>query len=155
MNCPKCYAVLQLADKSRPACSCGWNMDDRDEELSDEKPAPFTVPPPDYGMPGMSERINKLMRSLMRHRERYIRAWIAHYGARPEQVSLVESWMDAGRYGDLPVQARTFSVRFVKDTDDVAELVKAAREVLDDKGSGWLASDTILALEAALERFEG
>jgi hypothetical protein len=42
VNCPKCYAVLQLADKSRPACSCGWNMEDRDEELSDEKPAPIS-----------------------------------------------------------------------------------------------------------------
>ena len=121
----------------------------------DEKPEPISGAEFVDGMPGMSDRINKLMRSLMRHRERYIRAWIAHYGARPEQVSLVESWMDAGRYGDLPVQARTFSVRFVKDTDDVAELVKAAREVLDDKGSGWLASDTIHDLEAALKKFEG
>ena len=115
----------------------------------DEKPEPISGAEFVDGMPGMSDRINKLMRSLMRHRERYIRAWIAHYGAHPADVHMVTRMGMGLEGGDV------MRMEYRKDSDHVAELVKAAREVLDDKGSGWLASDTIHDLEAALKKFEG
>lgn len=119
------------------------------------------IAPAGYGMPGLSERITKILRSLMRHRERYIRAWMAHYGARPDQVVLVESWIDDARYFTEQPKSRTFEVRFRKDTDDVAELVRAAREL--SKGAerdvssivAYTTNRHLAALDAALKKFEG
>jgi hypothetical protein len=38
--------------------------------------------------------------------------------------------------------------------EDVAELVKAAAAVLDDKGSGWLDANTVEGLKTAIKPFE-
>jgi hypothetical protein len=114
----------------------------------DEKPEPISGAEFVDGMPGMSERIEKLMRSLMRHRERYIRAWIAHYGARPEQVHIVTQFKDNGE---------VMRMEYRKDSDHVAELVKAAWAVVD---VGFHTHEcehgpAIDALEAVLKPFEG
>src|SRR3990172_379996 len=119
--------------------------------MSDERVEPFTVPRPGYGIPGMSERINKLMRSLMRHRERYIRAWIAHYGAHPADVHMVTRMGMGLEGGDV------MRMEYRKDSDHVAELVKAARRVLDaeDRHEDRYLADILDPLEAALKPFEG
>lgn len=72
----------------------------------------------------LSARIYKTWRSVMRHRERYIRAWMAHYGAHPSLVQIVEFPKAAG-----DERGEVMRMEYRKDTDAVAELVEAAQLV--------------------------
>lgn len=107
----------------------------------------------------LSSRIYKIWRSLMRHRDRYVRAWMAHYGAHPSLVQMVTFPKTADVFGDE--RGEVMRLEYRKDTDAVAELVKAAAVVVtqsfhNTSGGFWELSDEhAKALEKALKPFEG
>lgn len=95
-----------------------------------------------------TNKVYEIMRRLMRHRERYIRAWMAHYKAHPADVHLVTQMRMDG--------AEIFRVEFRTDTDRVAELVKAGRQVrlMLSGDSDYRGDPTLEAFAAALKPFD-
>lgn len=72
--------------------------------------------------------IYKLMRSLERHRERYLRAWMAHYRCpSPQDVHIVTHMGGAFVYGEGSTTGEVMRMEFRQDTDPVVALVRAAR----------------------------
>lgn len=103
--------------------------------------------------------IYKLMRSLQRHRERYLRAWMAHYRCpNPQDVHIVTHVGVAFVFDEGRAVGEVMRMEFRRDTDPVIALVRAARVarerlVHETRGScdSW---DAIDKLAAALEHFE-
>lgn len=56
-----------------------------------------TLPGVDDAWPEqMAKRVKRIMRSLERHRERYVRAWIAATGIKPEEACIVTNMQPNG-----------------------------------------------------------
>lgn len=73
-----------------------------------------------------TDRVFKLLRQLDRHRERYIRAWMAHYGLHPAVCHIVTFPKTVDVFGDERGEIMRMECR--AHPDHVAELVKAADE---------------------------
>ena len=103
-----------------------------------------------------TDRVFKLMRQLDRHRERYIRAWMAHYGLHPAVCHIVTFPKTVDVFGEERGEIMRMECR--AHPDHVAELVKAARELhddLDESGDyGPITSPKLTRLAAALKPFE-
>ena len=54
-----------------------------------------------------NERASKLRRLLMKHRERYVRAFMAETGLKPSECELVEQHLGDGSGAIVRVRART------------------------------------------------
>lgn len=106
--CPKCNREAYLAtyepcttpDAEAPGTPTPRDEDDLQlcaqcREVLDEDPEyepgrPAVEQAANLFMVSMSERVAKLMRQLMRHRERYVKAWVAATGLHPTECQLVE-----------------------------------------------------------------
>lgn len=83
----------------------------------------MSFPTPTYDF---NAKIMKLLRSLERHKKRYIKAWMAHYGAHPADVQIVMFPKPVDVFGFE--HAEIMRMEFKKDSDPVVELVRAARK---------------------------
>ena len=97
------------------------------------------------------ELAKRRLRALARHKERYIKAWVAaHGGIDPRDAELVHQ-----RMGDGNEHIR---IEFRRDTDRVAALVKAARrfyEEYDEFEEDSVSEAAVKALSEALKPFDG
>ena len=98
-------------------------------------------PVPQYAY-AFTNKLQAIMRQLMKHRERYIRAWMAHYKAHPADVHIVTRMQLDG--GEI------MRMEFRHDSDPVLKLVKAAQYavgVLEDNYCPHSAAELAEALE--------
>lgn len=70
----------------------------------------------------MQKRLMRLMRSMERHKERYVRAWIAATGIRPEEACIVTNMQPNGE------------VMVVKRRDEVLTCCKCHEPIIKDGG---------------------
>jgi hypothetical protein len=98
----------------------------------------------DHAMPGFDDRIRKILRSLMRHRERYVKAWMAHYKAHPSDIVLKTTMgMNEVTFLDWNIESPR-----------IQAVIACAQRVVDEDAREDVSGDTLADLKAALEALD-
>jgi hypothetical protein len=117
----------------------------------------------DIELTGFDEKVYRRVRQLNRHRERFIKAWCAHYRVAPDVIPNIQIVTRITADGDV------MYMEWNPKVDVVAELVRAAQELreamkrdsytTDDKGEripdAFRNFPEVHRIDEALKKLEG